>query len=280
MATAAAWPSGVSFSRLLPAWQSRLNGPVLDRPFLLPAILATLLWQETASLGQADAPSVDLTRAEALARQHCAACRLFPEPALLDKKTWGNQVMPRMAIRMGLSPESINRHPEADALWKSGRFPKEPILSQADYRAIAAYYQAKAPAQPVAQKTVAPIGLKLSQFTARPSRFRRKVGAVNLVRIDEQRRQIIREPCRFCAAREQRTTDGALALKGDGAVGRGGVRPRVCAPVEVVQIEGGELSLKARGDVRLITMGDAALEATRELWPAGRLAEGLCEDLA
>ena len=191
MATAAAWPSGVSFSRLLPAWPSRLNGPVLDRPFLLPAILATLLWQETASLGQADAPPVDLKRAEALARQHCAACHLFPEPALLDKKTWGNQVMPRMAIRMGLSPESINRHPEADALWKSGRFPKEPILSQADYRAIAAYYQAKAPAQPVAQKPVAPIGLKLSQFTARPSRFRRKVGAVNMVRIDEQRRQII-----------------------------------------------------------------------------------------
>lgn len=97
---------------------------------------------------------------------------------------------PRMAIRLGLSPESINRHPEAEALWKSGKFPKEPIIQVADYQAIAAYYQAKAPAQPVAQKPLAPIGLELPQFTAKPSRFRRTAGAVNMVRIDEQGRQI------------------------------------------------------------------------------------------
>ena len=42
----------------------------------------------------------------------------------------------------------------------------------------------------MAQKPLAPIGLELPQFTAKPSRFRRTVGAVNMVRIDEQRRQI------------------------------------------------------------------------------------------
>ena len=122
------------------------------RSFLLLTCLAVLPRLDVPALGQADAPSVDLKRAETLARQHCATCHLFPEPALLDKKTWGSQVMPRMAIRLGLSPESINRHPEAEALWKSGKFPKEPTLPLADYQAIAAYYQAKAPAHPVAQK--------------------------------------------------------------------------------------------------------------------------------
>jgi len=116
---------------------------------------------DAPALGQADAPPVDLKRAEALARQHCATCHLFPEPALLDKKTWSSQVMPRMAIRLGLSPESINRHPEAEALWKSGKFSKVPTIPVADYQAIAAYYQAKAPAQPMAQKPLAPIGLEL-----------------------------------------------------------------------------------------------------------------------
>ena len=98
--------------------------------------------------------------------------------------------MPRMAIRMGLSPESVNQHPEADALWKSGRFLREPLITKADYFAIVEYYKAKAPEEAVAQKPVAPIGLDFRQFTARPSRFRRSVGAVNMVRIDEARRRI------------------------------------------------------------------------------------------
>ncbi len=153
---------------------------------LLPAALAWLGWLAPA---QAAEP-VDLARAETLARQHCIACHLFPEPDLLDKKTWTGQVMPRMAIRMGLSPESVNQHPEAGALWKSGRFPREPLIAQADYFAIVEYYKARAPEEALAQKPVAPIGLELKQFTARPSRFRRSVGAVNMVRIDEARRRI------------------------------------------------------------------------------------------
>ena len=80
-----------------------------------------------------------------MARQYCITCHLFPEPNLLDKKTWASQVMPRMAIRMGLSPESVNQHPEADALWKSGRFLREPLITKADYFAIVEYYKAKAP---------------------------------------------------------------------------------------------------------------------------------------
>ncbi|MBT4900587.1 MAG: VCBS repeat-containing protein, partial [Verrucomicrobia bacterium] len=153
---------------------------------MLPAALAWLGW---FALGQTAEP-VDLARAEALARQYCITCHLFPEPDLLDKKTWTSQVMPRMAIRMGLSPESVNQHPEADALWKSGRFLREPLITKADYFAIVEYYKAKAPEEAVAQKPVAPIGLDFRQFTARPSRFRRSVGAVNMVRIDEARRRI------------------------------------------------------------------------------------------
>ena len=134
--------------------------------------------------------TVTLAKAEALARQHCATCHLFPEPKLLDKATWINQVLPRMAIRMGLSPESVNRHPESEALWKSGRFPKEPTILGIDYQAIVEYYKNKAPNLPVAQKPLAKIELNLQQFSAQASRFRRNVGAVNMVRIDEKRRQV------------------------------------------------------------------------------------------
>ena len=100
----------------------------LQRRITLPAALAWLGW---LALGQTAEP-VDLARAEALARQYCITCHLFPKPDLLDKKTWTSQVMPRMAIRMGLSPESVNKHPEAEALWKSGRFTRQPLITKAD----------------------------------------------------------------------------------------------------------------------------------------------------
>src|SRR5947199_7110654 len=50
---------------------------------------------------------------EALARVHCARCHVFPAPDLLDKKTWIEQTLLRMSIRLGLAPEEIERHPES-----------------------------------------------------------------------------------------------------------------------------------------------------------------------
>ena len=142
------------------------------------------------SISQAADKIEDLTRGESLAKQYCATCHLFPEPQLLNKYTWINQVLPRMAIRMGLSPKSINRHPESEALWKSGRFSKKPTILNIDFQAIVKYYESNAPEVPIDKKNKIKIGLSLQQFTAQPSRFRRNVGAVNMIRIDEKRKQI------------------------------------------------------------------------------------------
>ena len=40
---------------------------------------------------------------ERLAKQYCGSCHTFPDPALLSKKTWTDQVLPQMAFRMGFS---------------------------------------------------------------------------------------------------------------------------------------------------------------------------------
>jgi len=37
---------------------------------------------------------------ETLARTHCVTCHAFPEPSLLDKKTWDEGVLPKMAELM------------------------------------------------------------------------------------------------------------------------------------------------------------------------------------
>ena len=163
---------------------------MITKATLLLLCQVYLLWLGPLKTVQAAEKAKSLARSEALARQHCATCHLFPEPKLLNKSTWTNQVLPRMAIRMGLSPESINRHPESEALWKSGRFPKEPTILGIDFQAIVDYYKNKAPELPTSKKNTSQIGLSLQQFTAQPSLFRRNVGAVNMVRIDEKRQQI------------------------------------------------------------------------------------------
>ena len=38
-----------------------------------------------------------VTEGETLARTYCVTCHVFPEPALLDKKTWSQGVLPKMA---------------------------------------------------------------------------------------------------------------------------------------------------------------------------------------
>src|SRR5438105_2737512 len=47
-------------------------------------------------------PTDPVQRGEFIARKLCASCHLFPEPALLDKKTWENGALPMMAARLGV----------------------------------------------------------------------------------------------------------------------------------------------------------------------------------
>src|SRR5204863_3687541 len=44
---------------------------------------------------------------EKLARTFCAACHAFPEPGLLGKATWQSGVLPKMALRLGVSSGSL-----------------------------------------------------------------------------------------------------------------------------------------------------------------------------
>lgn len=82
---------------------------------------------------------------EHLARKYCSSCHLFPEPSLLDKETWDQGVFPEMALRMGLD---ISRLPgttpaELDEILRS--LPGAPLMSEAEWQSIQAYYRENAP---------------------------------------------------------------------------------------------------------------------------------------
>ncbi len=85
---------------------------------------------------------------KALARTHCGSCHQFSEPALLDKATWREEVLPVMGLHLGLldAPSPAARQ-NLQTLLLEGGYPTQPQLSMADWEKIKAYYEAAAPTQ-------------------------------------------------------------------------------------------------------------------------------------
>ena len=87
---------------------------------------------------------------EVLAHQYCAGCHVFPEPSLLDKKTWAEGALPYMAPRLGLrntgEDSAFFQNYEAQLrVEQLGVFPKKPVVSEDEWASIVAYYVHNAP---------------------------------------------------------------------------------------------------------------------------------------
>ncbi|QJD78955.1 FG-GAP repeat domain-containing protein [Spirosoma rhododendri] len=75
------------------------------------------------------------TEGEALAKQYCGSCHLPVSPAMLDKTTWKNQVLPAMAPKLGLE------------VWQKTHYfrPASASISQTDWDKLRTYYETLAP---------------------------------------------------------------------------------------------------------------------------------------
>ena len=125
-----------------------------------------------------------------LARIYCATCHLFPEPDLLDKKTWREQTLGRMKLRMGLSPGLLEKHVEADLVKAAGVIPTAPMISEEEYLLVGNYYVQAAPANPVPQDSRPPIAVGLKQFSVEAGRHRRIPPSTTLVHISPPTRRV------------------------------------------------------------------------------------------
>lgn len=54
---------------------------------------------------------------EALAKTHCGSCHQYPEPALLDRASWREHVLPSMGYMLGIYPNGER----PDSLFEEGR---------------------------------------------------------------------------------------------------------------------------------------------------------------
>lgn len=108
---------------------------------------------------------------EALAKKNCASCHKFPDPSLLDKKTWKEGVLPEMAYRLGVGNrfELLTKIPEEqyESAINLGIYPETPEISQKDWEAIVAYYVENAPEKPLPQAKKVTISTETLHFSSR-----------------------------------------------------------------------------------------------------------------
>ncbi len=81
---------------------------------------------------------------EKLAQTYCASCHLFPEPSLLDKTTWKNNIMPIMAQQMGLQIVNGEVYPDIQK-GADGKFESVASVTPEDWAKIIAFYEENAP---------------------------------------------------------------------------------------------------------------------------------------
>jgi len=82
---------------------------------------------------------------EHLAKTYCASCHLFPDPELLDKATWEQQVLPQMKFRMGLDYFPLRDFHQYDHKAILTALPKQAMVTQEEWEQIKNYYLAHAP---------------------------------------------------------------------------------------------------------------------------------------
>lgn len=147
--------------------------------------LLGLMWPSAAHPVSAQATQ----DGEALARRWCASCHSFPEPSLLDRRTWLGTVLPDMGLRLGLESFRGRTRPRSDEI-PAGLYPPEPLVAEDDFEAIVAWYEAEAPERLDAPEWQPRTGLALFDVEA-PDREEVYFPTGTAVFIDEAARRLL-----------------------------------------------------------------------------------------
>lgn len=104
---------------------------------------------KNTSTSEATIPEESNLSGEELAKIHCGSCHVFPEPKALPRAIWMSGVLPKMALRLGMSDymaEMMNySNDEMMAIVNSGVYPQNAIIAKADWEKILKYYNENSP---------------------------------------------------------------------------------------------------------------------------------------
>jgi len=137
-----------------------------------------------------------LLSGEQLAIRYCGLCHRFPEPELLDKHTWVENVLPNMAWRLGIRKKGEDPYadipPDEQAIVRAlNSYPDVPMLAENDWKKIIQYYQQQAPQQPLPQQPHSPITPMPSLFDVKQLSFEEKpMPQITMLKYDAATRQL------------------------------------------------------------------------------------------
>jgi hypothetical protein len=117
------------------------------------------------------------------AQSYCQTCHAVPDPEMLDRKTWRDQLLPKMRFFTGLTPPNTNFSQDLGVLLAGNVLPKAPMMAEKTWDAIVDYYVSAAPEKLVSTQDQEKIDVGLKHFTAVPARFRRGPPHTTLVKI-------------------------------------------------------------------------------------------------
>lgn len=128
------------------------------------------------------APSNSRVTGRIAAQSYCQTCHAVPDPETLDRKTWRDELLPKMRYFTGLTPPNTNFSRDLDVLLAGNVLPKAPLMTEKTWDAIVDYYVSAAP-EKLASTQEEEIAVGLKHFTAVPARFRRGPPHTTLVKI-------------------------------------------------------------------------------------------------
>jgi hypothetical protein len=127
---------------------------------------------------------------ETYAKSACQQCHLFPDPSLLDKKSWQNYVLPKMKLYSGLLSLDQVKTDDPDLVKASGIVPSVPRIPRQFWDAIETFYLQTAPETALPQDPKLDVTVGLKQFTVEKPRYRHNPPLTTLVSIDEAEHKI------------------------------------------------------------------------------------------
>ena len=117
-----------------------------------------------------------------LSQQYCGSCHLLPEPALLNKATWAEHVLPKMGTLLGFRRFASDYVAVSDSA---------NALSLEQWRNIVRYYVSQAPEEPLERENTSPqIRFGLPLFAVEIPGTQIGNPATTMVSIDAERKEV------------------------------------------------------------------------------------------
>ena len=103
---------------------------------------------------------------------HCVMCHALPNPSDLDRRTWSEELLPKMRYITGVAAAPTNGYfRDLPRLLEANYFPKKPLIPPAVFEQIAAYYIQAAPERlPLGDPQSTEVGLPLFRPEMAPHR--------------------------------------------------------------------------------------------------------------